>query len=373
MPGTADRHTAEVIHQQGRQVSRVACPGSGLTACLSPHDGAELSSLTVRDESGDRELLYRGNDWRPVDGWTGRAPWLWPVAGRTYGEYDAAGNPLRESAFHWGLGDQVLPMPHHGFARVKQWRADTIGADAAGAYAYASHESNGDDRAVYPFNYRLESGVSLSDSMVTLTMRVVAGHDNDRPMPFTIGQHLTFNFESWWGKDWLRGTIHGLGRSAWRVGPLMLADCAQSLSGEPLKLSDPVLGDLLIEAAPGKALRVTSPDGCKHIDLSFTASSLPSEDAALWVTHRDPSGRFFCVEPWIGWPNGINSGRGRIDVEPGEVWSFSLQMNIMAVDQESSAGNTMPGEIHINPAVMDSVTSRKKTPARLHPRVTEQR
>lgn len=372
MSGTAGRHRADVIHLRGRQVSRVACPESGLTACLSPYDGAELSSLTVRDGSKARELLYRGNDWRPVDGWPGRSPWLWPVAGRTYGEYDARGGAVPQSVFHWGFGDRVLPMPHHGFARLKHWREQATGVDDAGAFAYASYRSNGEDHGLYPFNYRLDSGVTLIDSSITLTMRVTAGDDNERPMPFTIGQHITFDLASWWGKDWLRGTLGGLGRSARGIDPLMLAGDRIALPPGPVKLSDGVAGDLLIPAVPGRALRLASPDGAKHIDLSFTAGPLPSEDAALWVTHCDPAGRYFCLEPWVGWPNGINSGKGRIELQPGEAWSFSMQLIIMGVGQPPPAGNTVPGEIHINPAAMDPSGLRKKTPAPTRQRVTEE-
>lgn len=366
------RHRADVIHLQGREVSRLACPGSGLSACLSPYDGAELSSLTIRDGAGVCELLYRGNDWRPIDGWAGRSPWLWPVAGRTYGEYDGSGEPVPQSVFHWAFGDHVLPMPHHGFARLKHWQAEGVAVDDAGAHARASYRSNGEDHGIYPFDYRLDSGITIKDSTITVTMQVAAGAGNDRAMPFTIGQHVTLDLASWWGEDWLLGTIHGLGRSAWGINPLMLAGDQIALPREPVTLSDSLVSDLLIPAVPGQPLRLVSPDKTKHIGLSFSAGSLPSDDAVLWVTHRDPAGRFFCLEPWVGWPNGINTGKGRIELQPGEAWSFSLQMSIMPAGQQTPAADAVPGEVHINPAAMDPALFRQRTKPTIPQRATEE-
>jgi galactose mutarotase-like enzyme len=263
-------------------------------------------------------------------------------------------------------------MPHHGFARLKHWHAEGVGVDDASAHARASYRSNGEDHGIYPFDYRLDSGVTLIDSTITLTMRVTAAAANDGPMPFTIGQHVTFDLASWWGDDWLLGTIHGLGRSARGIDPLMLAGDHTALPQEPVTLSDPLVSDLLIPAVPGKPLRLVSPDNAKHIELTFSSSSLPSEDATLWVTHCDPAGRFFCLEPWVGWPNGINSGKGRIELQPGEAWSFSLQMSIMPASQQTPATNTVPGEIHINPAAMDPALFRKRTQTTIPQRATEE-
>lgn len=372
MAGLGGLHEAHVIHVQGRTVSCVASTGTGVAACLSPADGAEMSSLTIRDTSGTHELLYRGNDWRPTDGWAGRAPWLWPAAGRTYGQTDPSGTPCPQSVFHWGCGERVLPMPHHGFARFKQWRAEATKLIDGGARAHASLKSSGEDHGSYPFNYRLDTEVAVCDSAVTLTMRVTADRDNAQSMPFTIGQHITLDLASWWGKDWLQGTLSGAGLTCWGIDRLKLVGDPLELPSQPVVLADRLLGDLLIPAMPGKALRMTSPDRTKYIDMSFTVSSLPSADAALWVVHRDKGGRFFCLEPWIGWPNGLSSGRGRIELEPGDVWSISLQLNIMPIGSEDAADVPLPGVIHINPAIADSIPRRGRRSAAKNQRVTEE-
>ncbi len=371
MVGSGDRHEADVIQIQGRPVSRVASTGSGVAACLSPTDGAELSSLIIRDTSGSHELLYRGNDWRPTDGWGGRAPWLWPAAGRSYGQADSSGAPVPASVFHWGCGERVLPMPHHGFVRSKRWHAEATALNDGGAYAHASYENSGEDHGAYPFNYRLDTVVAVCDSTVTLTMCIAADRDNTQPMPFTIGQHITLDLASWWGKDWLHGTLSGAGRLGWGIDGLMLADDPLELPPQPVTLSDRMLGNILIPAVPGKALRMMSPDRTKYIDLSYTVSSLPSADAALWVVHRDTEGRFFCLEPWVGWPNGLSSGRGRIELDPGDVWSISFQLNMMSVGHEDTMEVPLPGVIHINPAVVDFMPRRGRRSTVKNERVTE--
>ena len=259
-------------------------------------------------------------------------------------------------------------MPHHGFTRSRRWRAEKTTLVDGGAHAHASFESSSKDHAYYPFNYRLETAVSVSDSLMTHTMRVAAARDNDQPMPFTIGQHFTLDLTSWWGENWLQGTLSGAGRSGWKLDGLTLAEDSLELPAQPVALTDSVLGDVLIPAVPDKALRITSPDGTKYIDLSFTVSSLPSEEAALWVMHRDREGRFFCLEPWVGWPNGLSSGRGRIELEPGKEWNMSFQVNIMSI---SHADVAVPGVVHINPAIVDSTPRRAGQSVKKNDRVME--
>jgi hypothetical protein len=161
---------------------------------------------------------------------------------------------------------------------------------------------------------------------------------------------------SWWGRDWLHGTLNGIGRCGWGLDGLKLACEPLELPPEPAMLKDGVFGAVLIPAVCGKALRMASSDKTKCIDLSFTVSSLPSVDAALWVTHCEGEGRFFCLEPWVGWPNGISSGRGRIELEPGDVWSMSLQLKLMSIGQADAEGVPMRGAMeHLNRAVVDSI------------------
>ena len=54
-------------------------PGGELQAYIAPAHGGDLAGLELRRAGRWSELLYRGLDYRPTDGWTGKA--------RPLGEY----------------------------------------------------------------------------------------------------------------------------------------------------------------------------------------------------------------------------------------------------------------------------------------------
>jgi galactose mutarotase-like enzyme len=357
------RFTAQMIHLQGRSVARLTSTRHGITACTSAQDGAELSSLSVVDPSGTHELLFNANNWQPIEGWTGRAPWLWPVAGRTYAQQSGSDRPAPDSVFQWTHGGQHQPMPLHGFVRNRRWLADTPRVDGQGATAGAILDSNHTDRQSYPFDYRLEVTTRVHNDLISLSFQVTADRHNSGPMPFTIGNHFTFDFASWWGPDWLEGVLVGAGDSAWSAGGLVLVGERIELPTDEVPIADPKLENSLIPAALGRWVSLVSPDRRKRIDVSFSTSDLPSEDAAIWVTHRDPENRFFCLEPWIGWPNGINSGRGRIEVEPGKTWGMDIHLRVKPTAADVQSGETEPGVIQINHTATDSILRRGRQPA----------
>src|SRR5512146_371901 len=61
---------------------RLRVAGGSLQAYIAPAHGADLAGLEVRRDGRWSELLYRGLDYRPTAGWTGKAPILWPAVGR---------------------------------------------------------------------------------------------------------------------------------------------------------------------------------------------------------------------------------------------------------------------------------------------------
>jgi galactose mutarotase-like enzyme len=356
-------HRAHVVQLQGRPVARLASTRHGLTACTCAQTGAGLSGLSVTDPSGTHELLFNANNWRPVNGWTGRAPWLWPVAGRTYAHQPGSSSPAPEAVFQWTHGGQHRPMPLHGFVRTRRWRADTPRVDDLGATAGATLDSDHTDRTSYPFDYRLQATTRVHNDRVSLSFEVTADRRNSGPMPFTLGNHLTFDLGSWWGPGWLEGVLVGAGDTAWNTDGLGLAGERFQLHSGAVPICDPKLANTLIPAGPGRGLSLVSPDRRKRIDVSFSASDLPGEDAALWVTHMDPQRRFFCLEPWVGWPNGINSGRGRVELGPGKTWGMDIHLRVRPTAAEVRSGAEEPGVVQIHRAATDTVLRRGRQSA----------
>lgn len=297
----------------------------------------------VSGDCGPVELLYRGNQWLPVvEGWPGRAPWLWPVAGRCYTADDIPriGMPdFDRDRCSWMLNGEKRTMWPHGFARHRPWRL----VQSNDTHCLLDLQSDGAERQAFPFDYALYSELEAAADGVRLTMQVTAGAVNARPMPFHAGLHTTFDFAAWWGTSWLEGRVIGLGEKAFDVNTAMQAGQRFALPGDGVTLGDERLQAAIIPAMHQPSVQLVSPDGTRALRLSFGVeppasagapkgrgrfTQPPQPDQGVWVTYMDPARRFFCVEPWIGWPNAMNSGRGRVDLAPGESWRWWIRFQV---------------------------------------------
>jgi len=309
--------TAASPRVAARPITTLRAPTSRLEASFAPADGCELSGLTVRDDDGRaHELLYRGNDWRPVTGWQGRAPWLWPAAGRSYAPGDHEAAPAGRTSYAWN--NRVYPMPVHGLIRHRAWRVEQVAP-----HFIAACDSRDDEHSCYPFDYRVRLAGELRGDELCMTWTCEASPRNDGPMPFMFGNHLTLDLRRWWGAAWLNGTIHGLADHGYDTDARMQKHRRLALP-RALRMDDARCASLLVPAAATGPVRLTSPDGLRTIRVSLEA-----EDAStLFVLYREPHGAFFCCEPWIGWPNALNTGEGRVDLPPGATWRCTLRLGV---------------------------------------------
>lgn len=303
----------------GRLVSWLIDQASGIRVMVSGQDGAELAGLAVREAGQWRELLYCGGDWRPVSGWQGRGPWLWPIAGRCY---DKTGQPGAYVA-----NGKQYEMPAHGFIRDRAWSRQACGASDAEAYCELTYTSTPADHEAYPYDYELTCRYTLSGEALMIAFACRAAKSNCGAMPFHIGQHLTFDFSSWWGADWQMGHLVGLGGEAWRADERKLAAIPAVMPKAGL-IGDASSSDLIIPARGDCPALLVSPDGSRVVELLCSVTEQGGGDPRAWVTYGDPDGRFFCLEPWVGRPNTLNTGEGLVLLKPGEEWRFNVQIAI---------------------------------------------
>lgn len=316
----AQRFVGDIIEEANRELQALVDLRAGVAVCTSPADGAEISAMAVRDGGQWHELLYRANEFAKVEGWPGRAPWLWPVAGRCY----AVNRSDDECTWEWN--GVVRPITRHGFVRHQAWHPFTPTVTADGVFSVAELRSDGSHRESYPFDYQLTTRQRLSDNGLEISYRVEAASENTGSMPFGLGLHFTFNFLSWWGKDWLQGTIEGLGPYAWHTDNRAQAADRFEFPSDSVCLANSVFKSAIAPARADASVRMVSPDGERILEMSFLETSGVGEGDLTWVSYVDSRQRFFCLEPWVGWPNAINSGRGRVSLQPGESWEFLLRI-----------------------------------------------
>ncbi len=265
--------------------------------------GAELQSIRSAD----------GGDWLwSGDGafWTGRAPLLFPVVGKSPGGVvNIEGSPY--------------PMQPHGFARRSVFAATDGGAGHARLTLTASETT----RKSFPFEFSLAVTYRLEGT--TLHTIVEVTNADRRSMPFGFGFHPAFV----WPLPGAAGQAHTL-RLAGVAEPkyqsldgdgLIKPELHQSpFSSGELVLDPALFGNdaLLFAGGVGDGIVYGASGGAS---VTLTWSNLPN--FAVWTK---PGAPFLCLEPWHGMSALAGAGGemiarpSTIVLPPGGVASFAL-------------------------------------------------
>ena len=305
----------------------------GVEASIAPAKGGELSGLRVRFQDQWIETLYLGRDYSPREGWTGKAPLLWPATGRNFPPdlvaRRQAGEVFHDGAYEWS--GKRYPMAIHGFARDFAWTLEESGADESGAQAKVSFSDNPETSKMYPFGFRVTADYVLSGRQLELKYTIAADRANTEPMPFSVGNHITFNTPLVEGSDPARMVL---------VTPStqeLLKTSYNTPSGEtrPRSHAEGIeLGDFErriavsltgYEGNPFIVLR--DPQGLA-IRMSHRATSIPQQPVVLYNLWGDALEGFFSPEPWVGLQNSLVMRKGLVYVDPGEQFDWTILIEI---------------------------------------------
>lgn len=305
----------------------------GIRVGILPEKGGGLTSFQVRRNGRYRELLYRALDYRtdPPDGWEGRAPLLWPAVGRSYTEDQVArwrktGRP--PAKFQYLLDGKVRPMPMHGFARQVPWELRAFGYGADGVWAACELKDSRRTRRFYPYAFTFTLTYRLNRGELALTHEVVAGA-NKGPMPFGIGNHVSFNLPLTGRGRFEDCTVRTPGDTIVRMNPLAAPSGKRKRMdlSKPTRLDRPELLDNLLGGyrRGENWLEMTDPSGPRmhiHHEEKSPRRRYAAQKDFLFVFWGVPELGYYCPEPWVGLPDSLNTGRGLIRLPPGErfVW-----------------------------------------------------
>lgn len=285
----------------------IAIAGAGLSASVNML-GAEL--WTLRDADG-RDLLSNGD---PAF-WTGRAPILFPIVGAL------AGGRYR-------VGGETFALPQHGFGRRKRFSP----VEARDDRATLRLVSDGETRAVYPFDFQLDLNFAIKGAR--LDVRAELTNTGNGPMPASFGYHPALRRPLPYGGK--RGD-HKIQFDVAETAPVYRPDAQgllipasrpAQLGDRALRLDDGLFGDgalifteltghaLTYGAGRGPQIRVTYPD-TPHL--------------GIW---SKPGAPFVCIEPWqghadpAGFAGDIWEKPGIVRLAPGErrAWGMGLEL-----------------------------------------------
>lgn len=295
--------------------------GGSIRAVISPEHGGELTGFAVNFNGEWRELLYRAQDYGERPGWRGKAPLLWPAVGVSM--------LPDEGKHHWELNGKVLSMPFHGFVRNQRWQVLEFGKSREIMSARLDTRDNQETRRHYPFGFVLQVEYRLESERLRLIYTVSAAHENNGPMPFSIGNHITFR------APLIPGPEPTEIRFQSDFPELLVRAESGAFSGRIERTPFQGIHELSVlphrnavglGGLQGAArLTVFDPSGLQ-IAIEHRASSEPSLPTIRFNLWADTQAGFFSPEPWLGTQNSLNSGAGLVRLEPGDSWTWTIDI-----------------------------------------------
>jgi galactose mutarotase-like enzyme len=298
--------------QHGFEVRTIVSADGSTRASFVPELGGIGSSIVMPSPGGPRELLYRHDffwnrgEERTRGGW----PFLFPICGRL--ELDGG-----LETYRWN--GRTLRLPLHGFAGLRPWRPVDSGRADELTMELADDEAT---RAGYPFRFRVT--LTYRAEPAGLVCEQTYRNGGDEPMPFYAGFHpYLLTPPPGRGKEGVRVDLRS-------VRSVRYNERFTDIAGEeepasfPCSVADPRIADLLSRLGADKEARLLFPDGGA---IHIRVDGLDDPDLfGLVQFYTVPEEPFFCIEPWMGHANGLNSGRNVCVLPPGRETRARLRL-----------------------------------------------
>ncbi|MEM8603068.1 MAG: aldose epimerase [Cyanobacteria bacterium P01_H01_bin.121] len=274
------------LTDQAAQTSVAVVPERGGIITSWQVQGNEMFYLD-RDRFADPSLSVRGG-----------IPLLFPICGNLPDNtYTYQGNTYQ--------------LKQHGFGRTSPWTV-TQQTTAGAASLTVSLKSNAETKTNYPFEFELNYIYTLKGN--TLELRCQHHNQSEAPMPFSTGIHPYFAVadKSRLSIDWpshqyrvkSEATLH-------------------EFAGEFDFDQDEI--DFAFVNLERQAASVTDRDRQLKLIVSF------DEHYPILVFWTVKGKDFYCVEPWTGPRNALNTGTHLITAAPGATVETVITMAVEAV------------------------------------------
>ena len=288
--------------QHGYDVYRIQAADGSVEAEIVPALGAIVSSLRFRWKAEWREVLFQHPFFwdAQAERTRGGYPFLFPVCGRL--ERDGvAGAYLHDGT--------VYQMKIHGFSSRLPWAVEREEQEALTVVLRDSETT----RSQYPFKFEVRLRFALGAGVLKVEQEYA--NTGSEPMPYYAGFHPYYLTPAGPGKDLtvLRYKAKAQLRYNARLTDISGREAPPVL---PSPVTAPEINERLTEVDPGTDVELVYPDG---LVLHTLAEGL--EDAGLFPyvqLYTMENSPFFCVEPWMGHPNTLNSVKGCRWLTPGQ-------------------------------------------------------
>jgi galactose mutarotase-like enzyme len=259
-----------------------------------PERGGVITSWQVKDT----EILYLDTErfTDPSLSVRGGVPLLFPICGNLPNDT-------------YSLQGQTYTLKQHGFVRNMAWEVSDQATEADHASLTLSLKGNEETLASYPFAFELTHIYTLRDNTLEMTFR----HTNhsERAMPFSTGIHPYFAVSD---KSMLRITLPSHEYKIKGGSEVYAFSGSFDFTQEEI--------DFAFINLKGQTASVN--DLSRNLTLNVTYDKSYSTLVFWAVKGKD----FYCLEPWTGPRNAINTGEDLLRVAPGETVETHIRFGI---------------------------------------------
>jgi galactose mutarotase-like enzyme len=289
--------------QNGFEVCCLRAEDGSAEAEIVPALGAIVSSLKLRWKRALREVLFQhAFFWDPqAERTRGGYPFLFPVCGRL--ERDgAAGAYLYDGA--------VYQLKIHGFSMRMPWE---VVETTASTLTVRLRDTDA-TRLQYPFRFEVQLRFALNAGAMTVEQEYV--NPGTAALPYYAGFHpyyLTPPPGAGKEQTLLRYVAKGQLRYNDRLTDIAGREAPPPL---PCGIAAPEIKERLTEVDSGADVELVFPDGMVLHTLAEGVDDPRMFPYVQLYTMEDKP--FFCVEPWMGFPNALNTVKGCRWLAPGQ-------------------------------------------------------
>ena len=288
---------------RGFQTIRIISSDGSTSAVFVLERGAVASSILMPNHQGERELLFLHHHFwnKTIDDLPGGWPFCFPVCGRL----------KRQGRMGAYLYDgKIYTLPIHGFAWQRSWTVASADDDHV---VFILRDDAGTHKQ-YPFSFEVMLHYTVGRGK--LMCQQTYANFSDRPMPYYAGFHPYF----------LTGFPgQGKERTLLQYYPTRRFIYNQDLTdilGEtdlfplPQSVSASVINEQLTQVGQKKEIQLCYPEGdILHLLAEGVEDPQLFSYIQLYTVAEQP---FICVEPWMAYPNAMNSIQGVHWLLPGQ-------------------------------------------------------
>jgi galactose mutarotase-like enzyme len=283
----------------------IASPNGATRATFIPEKGGLGTSLVMPDparKGEGRELLYLPKD---ID--LSTYPKLgvaWPFCFPICGRLNRAGQSV------YLHEHRQYPLSIHGFAHALPWEVLLHSEDTL----TMALKANKTTHEVYPFEFEVVLSYTLKDGEMQCHQTTINhGHE---AMPYYSGFHPYFWIDpARYQKSEVLIDFTPLKRLKYNAD---LTDVVgeQPCFGTPIALLEPAVNESLSLLGPDRAVKLYFPD---HSTLEMSVQGMDDSSMYRYLQlYHVPEQPFFCIEPWMGHPNAMNTPTAVRLLPPGQ-------------------------------------------------------